>query len=156
MGGWLEVDLQGLAKLLVKRGKAFALFELIQNSWDTDATEVFVSLKPIPGVPKASLVVEDDDPHGFQDISHAWTLFAESAKKADASKRGRFNLGEKLVLACCDSAIVSSTSGSVAFDKDGRHALRSRRERGSRFEATIRMTREEYAAASRALATLIP
>jgi len=29
-----EVDPQGLAKLLERRGKAFALFELIQNAWE--------------------------------------------------------------------------------------------------------------------------
>jgi 3-(3-hydroxy-phenyl)propionate hydroxylase len=33
----------------------------------------------------------------LSDLTHAFTLFAESAKKGDAEKRGRFNLGEKLV-----------------------------------------------------------
>jgi hypothetical protein len=34
---WFDVDKQGLAKLLERRGKAFAIMELIQNAWDTNA-----------------------------------------------------------------------------------------------------------------------
>jgi len=34
MNTWFEVDKQGLAKILERRGKEFALFELVQNAWD--------------------------------------------------------------------------------------------------------------------------
>ncbi len=85
--GWFEVDKNGLAKLLARRGKGFVVSELIQNAWDTDAKEVTVTLAPIEGVPYASLVVTDDDPEGFKDISHAFTLFAESAKKTDPTNK---------------------------------------------------------------------
>lgn len=141
---WFAVDKAGLAKLLEKRGKAFALFELLQNAWDTGAKEVRVTLEKIPGKPWARLVVEDDDPNGFVDLAHAYTLFAESVKKDDPTKRGRFNLGEKLVLALCKEAKISSTTGTVVFLEDGsRKTGRHKTEKGSVFEATIRMTNEE-------------
>src|SRR5438876_6624914 len=96
MNNWFEVDKQGLAKLLERKGKEFALFELIQNGWDEPGvTKVSVSLEYV-GHNKARLVVEDDAPEGFKDLSHAFTLFASSTKTANPEQRGRFNLGEKL------------------------------------------------------------
>lgn len=41
---WFEVDKQGLAKLLERRGKQFILYELIQNAWDENTTRVDVTL----------------------------------------------------------------------------------------------------------------
>jgi hypothetical protein len=41
---WLEVDIIGLRRTLERKGKAWAIFELVQNSWDTDATQVEVTL----------------------------------------------------------------------------------------------------------------
>jgi hypothetical protein len=156
MMDWFTVDKQGLAKLLERRGKAFAITELIQNAWDTNAQRVRVRLEPRAGVAKALIEVEDDDPDGFATLAHAFTLFAESEKKGDATKRGRFNLGEKLVLALCDEAYISSTTGTVAFDRDGRHDLRRKRAFGSIFNGLIRMTRAEYDDAMAVLRTLIP
>lgn len=154
---WFTVDKSGLAKLLEKKGKAFAIFELIQNAWDTDATRVSVQIDPIPGRPYVTIRVEDDHPDGFATLTHAFTLFAESNKKTDPSKRGRFNLGEKLVLALCDHAYIRSTRGSVEFDATGRHEkVRERTERGSVFVGTLRMTRDELADVDRAVRTLLP
>ena len=156
MSNWFEVDKSGLAKLLERRGKEFALFELISNAWDTNATEIEVEFTPLAGVPKARLVVTDNDPNGFTDLSHAFTLFAESEKKAKSEKRGRFNLGEKLVLAICEEAVIESTQGGVVFDDKGRHTLKKKRESGSSVQMTLRMTRAEYDVALVAIRTLIP
>jgi len=143
---WFDVHRKGLAKLIERRGKAFAIFELIQNAWDEEGTtRVDVSLEQIPGKPQAMLRVEDDAPEGFKDITHAYTLFAESAKKGDPTKRGRFNWGEKLVLALCYEATIHTTTGRVIFSEDGKrkHRPSSKRQRGSVFSARIRMTRQE-------------
>jgi len=142
---WFRVDRDGLRKLIEHRGKALVLFELIQNAWDTDAGNVQVILVKEPGRPAATLTIRDDDPNGFADLTHAYTLFAESAKKSDATKRGRFNLGEKLVLALCKSARVISTTGEVIFGEDG--TMRRTKERtaaGSVFTAEIRMNADEF------------
>jgi hypothetical protein len=154
---WFTVDREGLAKLLARKGKEFVIYELLQNAWDTGATQVDAILRPVEGRPLAELRVEDNDPDGFQDLAHAWTLFAESQKKGDPEKRGRFNLGEKLVLALCTEAVITTTTGCVIFtQQDGRRRGRSRREKGSEFFATIRVTREEYEGILRAVKSLLP
>lgn len=154
---WFEVSKEGLAKLLSRKGKEFMLYELIQNGWDTKARRVDALLETIPHMRGlARLVVEDDDPDGFKDLKHAFTLFAESEKKSDPTKRGRFNLGEKLVLALSVEAAITSTKGAVYFSKEGREMKpQDRRETGSRFAATVRVTREEALEMSKAVFRLI-
>src|SRR6266699_1770239 len=123
MKEWFKVDKQGLAKILERKGKEFALFELIQNAWDEPGvTKVCVTLEQ-RGRNKARLVVEDDAPEGFKDLSHAFTLFADSAKKANPEQRGRFNFGEKLVVAICEEATIHTTKEGIRFDGAGRHSL---------------------------------
>lgn len=154
---WFDVDKLGLAKLLEKRGKAFAVFELLQNAWDTNATRVDLNLDPIASSPFVRVTVEDNDPEGFSKLEHAFTLFAESDKKSDPTKRGRFNLGEKLVLALCRYASIKSTKGMVEFTDRGRHtSVKTRREVGSCFVGEMRMTRDELADVRAKLKTLLP
>lgn len=153
---WFDVDKNGLAKLLERRGKPFIIFELLQNAWDEKSTEVKVTLSRDAGSRYATLMVEDDNPDGFADLKHAFTLFADSQKKTDVKKRGRFNFGEKMVLALCEEARISSTTGSVVFNKSGRRSSKLRRERGSSFVGKIKMTDEEIADCDVAVAKLIP
>jgi hypothetical protein len=144
---WFQVDRKGLAKLLEGRSKAFILHELIQNAWDTESRQVTVttSLEKRGGQYVAIIIVEDEDPEGFVDLAHAYTLFAESAKKADVTKRGRFNLGEKLVLAIATEAYIHTTKGMILFDKKGRHNKLSRkREAGSEIWLQVPMTKGDY------------
>ena len=154
---WFDVDRKGLAKLIERRGggdgwgsegggKIALLLELIANALDADGvTRVEVILEPEPNVPHATVVVRDDAPDGFADITHAWTLFAESSRKSYATKRGRFNLGEKLVLALCVEASIISTKGAVMFDARGRTNMKARRDRGTEFQGIARITRAELA-----------
>jgi hypothetical protein len=92
---WLGADADGLEKIARRRGLTYVLFELLQNSWDTQATHVRIAFHPEERRPRVAVTCVDDDPEGFQDLTHAHTLFASSAKKSQAEKRGRFNLGEK-------------------------------------------------------------
>ena len=141
---WFEIDRKGLAKLIERRGKVALINELIANALDAEGTtSVVVELFPEEGVPHATVLVRDDSPDGFADMSHAWTLFAESNRKAYATKRGRFNLGEKLVLALCVEASIISTKNAVLFDARGRTLTRHRREKGTEFQGIARITRAE-------------
>jgi hypothetical protein len=154
---WFDIDRKGLGKLIARRGggegwgsqgggKIALLLELIANAFDADGvTLVEVVLEPEQGVPHATVVVSDDSPGGFENISHAWTLFAESSRKAYPTKRGRFDLGEKLVLARCVEASIISTKAAVMFDNRGRSAMKARRERGTEFQGIARITRAELA-----------
>lgn len=153
---WFSVDKTGLAKLLDRRGKAFAVCELIQNAWDTEATRVDVTIQHEAVRRTATVLVEDDDPAGFKNLADSFTLFAESTRKSDPLKRGRFNLGEKLVLALCREARISSTTGTVLFGPRGRRRSPLRREHGSAFLGIVPMTTAEHEAALVALGSLIP
>lgn len=157
---WFDVDRKGLSKLLEKRGKSLVVVELLQNAWDSDATQVDVELKPVTGKPRVYIKVTDDDPHGFKDLSHAFTLFAESEKKDNPEKRGRFNLGEKLVLSLCHWARIVSTTGSYEFNEqdgqDRRSRSKAKTSKGSYFEGEIRMNRKEYDEVLDKIDSLIP
>jgi hypothetical protein len=149
------VDKEGLAKLLERRGKAFAITELIQNAWDQNVSRVDVLLTRVKNTPFVRVVVEDDDPDGFHDLAHAYTLFAESVKKNDPELRGRFNLGEKLVIALCRKATIATTKGTVAFTDEGRVMGRRKRERGSLFTGVLRMTDAELRETERVVRSLL-
>lgn len=75
----------------------------------------------------------------FSSQNHA----ASSSKKANPEQRGRFNLGEKLVLAISDEVTIRTTKGGIRFDADGRHSLRYGQPVGSRIECLLRMTIDE-------------
>ncbi|MEX2140969.1 MAG: hypothetical protein WD894_17020 [Pirellulales bacterium] len=140
---WFNVDKRGLAALMKGRSKAYILHELVSNAWDQQVTTVEVTIEPLPNKAAAAIRVVDDDPEGFTDLSHAYTLFASSEKKANAEKRGRFNLGEKLVLALAHRAEIITTKGGVRFDESGRHTLRGCRSKGSQIEVEVPITRAE-------------
>ena len=76
MANWFDVDKTGLAKLMAGRPKEFLVYELVQNAWDQNVTEVNVTVEPVPGQPLATVTVTDDDPNGFADLHDAYTLFA--------------------------------------------------------------------------------
>jgi len=155
---WFEVDKKGLEKLLQDRPKSFLLYELVQNAWDeTDATEVDVSIVKVSHRPYISVVVTDDSPEGFKRLSDAFTFYAESYKKTDPSKRGRFNLGEKLVLACCEEARIETTTGSIMFHKDGeRSRSQISTKTGSVFYGQFKATEPEFLQIIKDMENLIP
>lgn len=150
-----EVDRAGLAKLLARRGIEFAVLELIQNALDEKVSAVRVDLVPAAARGCYRLVVEDNSPEGFADLRHAYTLFAESKKKTDATKRGRFNLGEKLVIAVAKETTIRTTKGTIRFDDDGRHASRSTRDHGTEVDVLLRMTHEEAARTTLAVQSVL-
>jgi hypothetical protein len=140
---WFDVSKEGLSKLVERRGSHWIFGELLQNAWDAPGvTKVTVTVEP-HGKGTTKIVVEDDSSTGFDDLSHAFTLFAESKKKTDPSLRGRFNLGEKLVLSLCRSAEIASTSGTIIFDDSGRRMSRKRREKGTTFTGILKLNRVE-------------
>lgn len=156
--GWFEVDRAGLRQLYEGKPKSFVIRELVQNAWDEPGvSKVNVFIEKVGSTPFAQVAVEDDAPEGFADLSHAFTLFANTRKRPDAEKRGRFNLGEKQVLALCKSASIQTTKGAVLFDEDGVRRHRSdARPSGSVFEGTLRMTKAEVDEAIRAVNSFLP
>ncbi len=89
---WIQVDLEGFGQLMASRPKVSIVYDLLQNVFDEDASTATVILQSIDGS-LARLIVEDDSPDGFHDLSDAYTLYQPSKKKGDPTKRGRFNEG---------------------------------------------------------------
>jgi hypothetical protein len=139
---WFEVSKQGLKELQEGKPKHYAARELIQNAWDEDITVCEFTSNFGSGI--AQLMVRDDNPEGFKNIADAFTLFAPTSKRSNAEKRGRFNLGEKQVLAIAESARIETTKGIVIFNKDGRHQKSESLAKGSVVIVTIKMSKEEY------------
>lgn len=144
---WFDVDKKGLANLVNRRtSKGFIVFELLQNAWDENSNRVDVILEPIKNTQSLfRLVVTDDSPEGFSNLADAFTLFAPSKKANNAELRGRFNLGEKMVIACCETASIKTTTGSVVFNDDGtRDKTDECTKSGSEFSAIIKITKEDF------------
>lgn len=153
---WFEVDREGLARVLERRGKSFIPLEILQNALDAPGTKnATVSIKRVAGTRRVELVVQDDSPTGFIDLSSAWRLFSASVKTGDAEMRGRFSAGEKLVLSMATSAEVISTTGGVSFSKEGRKRLRRTTETGTVFRCEIPMTTAEQEEAIAVARTVI-
>lgn len=151
-----EVDRVGLAKLLARRGIEFAVMELVQNALDEEITSVEVTLEKWPerrGYWR--LCVVDDSPEGFQNLAESYTLFAESKKKDKPEKRGRFNLGEKLVVAVAHEAHIISTKGGIEFTAKGRRRIHTARERGTEVQVILRMTEEQAEVCAKAVRSII-
>jgi hypothetical protein len=154
---WFDIDKQGLAQILARKGKEFAVFELIQNAWDEPGvTEVETTISP-DTAGYGTIRVRDNAPEGFKNLTHAYTLFASSTKKANPEQRGRFNLGEKLVLALSREAHVATTTGTISFNVKGRtHSKTKKTIAGSEVQFTIKMSREEMERTAKACTRLIP
>ena len=128
---WFEVDKDGLKEMFANFPEERMVAELVQNSWDTDGATV--CRVGISQDKKTTLVsVEDDHPDGFKNLRDAYTLFRSTEKRSDPTKRGRFNIGEKIVFARALYGAVETTKGCVEFTKDGRQDRpRKKRAKGS-------------------------
>ena len=151
---WFDVSKEGLAELQSRRGAEHLLYELWSNAVDEDISRVDIQLED-EGRGLVSLIVTDDNPHGFRDLADAYTLFTPTPKWQDPTKRGRFNLGEKLVLAICKEAVIKTTKGSVIFDKLGRTTSRERTKSGSVFDGLLRVQKGDIQRMSKAVWSLI-
>jgi len=142
---WLEIDKEGLRKSLGQKDKVFLLTEMVSNAWDENITKVEVTLSCPDENNHSWLRVTDNSPTGWDDLSHSHTMFAESVKKGKSEKRGRFNAGEKDVLALAIEAKLTTVKGQVLFNEDGtRTEGTESREVGSEFVAKFQLTLEEY------------
>ena len=149
---WFSVDKEGLAASIEEPARL--PLELWQNAVDENVTVVNIELFPVEGRRGvAYLTVSDDSPEGFLDLTESYKLYAKSKKRDDATKRGRMNVGEKRVLALCEEATITSTTGQVRFGKDGKrqHVKTVKTETGTTFHAIIRLNREQQEEALRLL-----
>ena len=139
---WFEVSKDGLKELQEGKPKHFIARELIQNAWDEQTKVCSFNAQWNNG--QATIEVTDDNPTGFRDLSDAFTLFKTTTKRSDPAKRGRFNIGEKQVFSLCEKATISTTKGSVIFDKQGRRMSSIKQATGSKITIVVKMTKADF------------
>ena len=131
--GRLAVSSSGMRELHAGRSPWSLVKELIQNSWDEapEATVCEVEIGPGSGGAKTLVNVMDDGP-GFSNIADAYTLMGASSKRASPTKRGRFNLGEKELIAVAHEATIQTVGHTIYFpSKGGRKKYRNSVQRGT-------------------------
>lgn len=154
---WFDVDKAGLAATLERRGsRAWAVHELISNALDAGAKLVEAMLEPLQDTRQVTLMVRDNSPEGWLNLDQAYTMFARSRRADDPDKRGRFNLGEKLVLSMCKTAVINTMQGTLEFTQNGRKRTNEMTGVGTRFTGTIVMNRQEMEEIIDRLRQIIP
>jgi hypothetical protein len=143
---WFEVSPHGLRKTLSQKDKFFLITETVSNAWDAEGcTRVDINLTKPDEHGFSWLTATDNAPKGFTDISHSYMMYAESEKKDKTNKRGRFNAGEKDVIAMSIEAKLTTVTGQILFNHDGtRTEGTEKRAVGSELTAKIPLTLEEY------------
>ena len=139
-----SVSAEGLRELHANRPPWTLVKELIQNAWDEApaATRCDVRITP-KRCGRTEIRVEDDGP-GFADVTHAWTLMANTPKRGDPNKRGRFNLGEKEILSLAVSATIETARTTITFPATGgRKTAPNERRRGTVVTLTMPWTKAE-------------
>lgn len=122
------------------------LAELLANAWDEDGvTDVQAYVIHDSDKRIIKLQVVDNAPAGFADLSHAYTIYAESYKKDHAEKRGRFNMGDKLIACVAEEMDIITTKGRVQFYDDERRIIPTdRRAHGSEITVIVKGTKADY------------
>lgn len=136
---WFEVDRLGYSDL-VKGREVWRLFlEPVSNAFDAEAKNVSVTISREARSPFVEFVYEDDG-EGFTNIRLAYTFYADTDRRTNPCKRGRFTVGEKAFLSICQEGMIETGEKRVTFDDKGRHlgSLRNPRA-GSLVRALVRL-----------------
>ena len=137
-----EINTEGMRQLHADRRPHELVKELIQNVFDEDgATRCQITV--VPALDETKIVVEDDG-GGFQHIEDAYTLMGETAKRADPTKRGRFNMGDKEILSVALEGCIETRGNTVSFPREGgRSVQRNKRRKGTRVTVIMPWTRQD-------------
>lgn len=136
-----QVSTQGMRQLHADRHPEQLIKELVQNAFDEETTTCDITLKHQPN--GVLITVEDDGP-GFSDISHAYTLMADTPKRLNPEKRGRFNMGDKEVISLATWATIETTGSTVRFPRQGgRKVSTNTREIGTKVTVHMPWSKEQ-------------
>ena len=107
------VDTLGMRQLHQQRQPEQLVKELVQNVFDEkEASNCEVTIQREEA---GARVIVEDDGLGFSNVSDAYTLMGDTAKRMDPERRGRFNMGEKEVLCVATWATVETVGSTVEF-----------------------------------------
>ena len=117
---------QEAERLVQQHGFGVLAQQLFQHIANSDATECTFHLMPLPDQ-QVELVISDNDSNRFTDLNHVHAVFSEM-----------------LVLAYCQKARLTTTKGTVVFNKQGMETSSLRTNRGTQFWATLDCSAERY------------
>jgi hypothetical protein len=133
--GMFEIDVKGLAELEGGRPPHRLAFEPVANVFDEyrgygDAerrkpTYCAVTLRHSSN-PRGVYLTVADDGAGFADERDIWTFFGTTSKRSAAGVSGRFNAGDKQLLALGRSGVVKTNKTTVEFANSERKVTRHR------------------------------
>jgi len=112
-----EVSTEGMRELQSGREPWQLAKELVSNAWDEKAALCQVELRSETS--QTAYFSVYDDGSGFKDVADAWTLMKHTDKRMDPEVRGRFNIGEKEILAVARSARITTSNTIILFPADG-------------------------------------
>jgi hypothetical protein len=145
------VDPQGLRELEEGRAVWRAALEPVSNCFDeargyegvgtvqrARPTRCDIVIEPVPGS-RAHRYMVSDDGAGFLDESDVYTLFGPTPKRSNVAVAGRFNAGEKQLIAVAKTAVVRTGWSTTSFSNDRRTVKKHRTPHvGTSIECTMR------------------
>ena len=160
-----EVDANGLREVIGGQESWRQVIELVANVFDEYRGYNTERIAPVhcevtltkDGRNPAVLTVEDDGA-GFEDVTDIWTFFRSTSKRSSATVSGRFNAGEKQLLAMALEAEVLTNNHRVTF-KDGQRKHTKHRKLvfpGTKITASFRWNFVEFDVAVQQLESVIP
>jgi hypothetical protein len=93
----------------------------------------------------AQLKVQDDG-GGFKDPTDIYTLFRTTEKRNDPTVAGRFNAGEKQLIAVSKEAVIKTRNYTVSFKDGVRNIIKHKdpnHHQGTTVEAVLPMVKED-------------
>ena len=134
------MDRRGFRDLMIGRELWLLLMENVSNAFDADCKVLDVNVRRRQRSPFVQVTFEDDG-EGFSDIKLAYTFYADTERRSNPAKRGRFTVGEKNLLAVAEEAVIETRNKRLTFDSSGRHTgtLKTPRQ-GTLVKLLIRMT----------------
>jgi hypothetical protein len=130
-----DIDVKGLAELEGGRSPHRLAFEPVANVFDEyrgygdvgrrKPTYCAVTLRHSSN-PRGVYLTVADDGAGFADERDIWTFFGTTSKRAAVGVSGRFNAGEKQLLALARSGLVKTNKTTVEFANGERNVTRHR------------------------------
>ncbi|MBA3482045.1 MAG: hypothetical protein H0T51_09540 [Pirellulales bacterium] len=130
-----DIDVKGLAELEGGKPPHRLAFEPVANVFDEcrgygDAERRKPSYCAVTfrhsSNPRGVYLTVADDGAGFAQERDIWTFFGTTSKRADVGVAGRFNCGDKQLLALARSGIVKTNKVTVEFANGERKVTRHR------------------------------
>lgn len=129
-----EIDVRGLAEIEGGKPPARLAMEPVANVFDEYRGYDESRRKPSycavtlthSANPRGVILTVADDGAGFAREQDVWTLFGTTAKRSAAGVSGRFNLGDKQLIALARRATIKTNALTVEFANGERNVTRHR------------------------------